>query len=105
MAFKPGTMFVYIAESPFQLATITDVNVICKPDFILECAWPEEWYQSEWLERVQLQHDTFQPRLGTYIVSMQQPSPGKEDKSGEFNVVSVGLERSNLSAIVNILLG
>ncbi|MBN2187734.1 MAG: hypothetical protein JW732_09875 [Dehalococcoidia bacterium] len=94
---------VYIAGHPEDLALIADSRIVLRPDLIIECIEQKNRHEDE-LENARLCHDILKPKLGTYIVS-QEPAP--QDVRGkpgaDIHVLTVGLNQSKLSPIINVL--
>jgi hypothetical protein len=115
---KPD-LTICIDDNAKDICLIADMDRICRPDLIIESVVQKSWLDKMGLYRIKLCHDTFKPKLGTYVVSKEplsgevikefasqqatQKSTG-EPVSEELHALTVGLNQSLLAPIINVLM-
>ncbi len=129
VVFEGGTILIYVDRNLEDLSLVTDMKRTCRADLVLECREQKDWYKKGKLDKIRKHYDKYEPRMGTYIVTMDQmpeqlyneffeegaliketsgQSPGYDEKlierhSREIQLLHVGYDQMRLKPIVNIL--
>ena len=129
--FESGIILVYADKELANLALVTDMKRTCKADLIVECRAQKGWYEKEGSDKIKEHYDKYKPRLGTYILTLedipeqiraklaletvltettseQSPDNGSGQKiekdSPQVQLLKVGFDQIRLKPIVDILL-
>jgi hypothetical protein len=67
-------MFIFSASDKADLTLVADYHQIARPDIIIEFREEGDWYQKEGLEVIRRHHDSFKPKLGSFVIC-REPVP------------------------------
>jgi len=99
-----GYLLVYMDDNPLNLALVNDVNVLCRPDMVIEFREKEGWYSADEIELIARRSELLQPKLGTFIVYRCPGENISNSQMGDgFTFLEAGIEKSRLQNIIRVL--
>jgi hypothetical protein len=102
---ESGSIFIYVDDTPDDIALVADAKKICKPDMLIQCRGLREQSEVEDLEQVRLCHDILKPVIGTYVILgefvQEQVFTRLEDN---IHIIETGFDTEKLVPIVDALL-
>ncbi|MDD4230522.1 MAG: hypothetical protein PHG45_03935 [Dehalococcoidales bacterium] len=120
-----GSILIFTAGDPVELALVGDAKKTCRPDIIIECRTTDDWYKINGNHNIDLNNKKIlNPKFGSYIVTprdipseidikdstLEPTVKGLSDQFGEGShikpsgdVLVIGFDSSNLAPIIGNL--
>ncbi|MFC1866188.1 hypothetical protein ACFLYB_05710 [Chloroflexota bacterium] len=71
VVFEGDIILVNFDDNLVNLSLVTDCSRTCLADLIIECRVQKDWYEKEGSGRIKAHYDKYKPRLGTYILTLE----------------------------------